>query len=619
MLCGIEVPCYSPSGNTQIKVMDSSMFTDRSACRQMIGYCSQANPLWHWLTVEEHLYFYAKVKGVGRKERKAVVDQQIVDMDLVEHRYKRAGNLSGGNKRKLVVAMSMIGAPPIIFLDEPSAGMDPQARRKMWNIIQNIASKSKKSTVILTTHSMDECEALCSKVGIMTDGLFRCYGNIQRIKQQYGKGFDLFVKFQRADLEDKLVFMQRFLNSKDESTAQLFRSLFPNDDEDDRKTLAHIGQFATESLRDLKAIMITVREGKVDDLLRNSSITLKQAFDILSKTRYENLTSGDASSKTAPASLGDLNKEVLKLMYQRSSPFPLASRYSTKANPSKKEVKDMLGESITLMLFAEWYMVSVSRLRFTNWVFEVFGATIADYTQSQVSGGSGSLHLNLGDDVQKAVGKVLDKDTAMGELSTKASSSEAGTAGDSGKSLATLTTNSTGATGGKRTITNMPDKNKKGEPVAPFEPVQQLAPISESATGSGKSESAKIILEQQGNMLTFRIPKIANPANVIAQYYKIKAEKAAKDAKEAKTNPNKKTTKTSASYVVHDSGKKNEGDAGMEQSNIGLGMMFGLIECIKQEYHIAEYAITPTTLEQVFNTFARESEIERNADGNGRA
>jgi len=57
----------------------------------------------------------------------------------------------------------------------------------------------------------------------------------------------------------------------------------------------------------------------------------------------------------------------------------------------------------------------------------------------------------------------------------------------------------------------------------------------------------------------------------------------------------------------------------MEQSNIGLGMMFGLIECIKQEYHIAEYAITPTTLEQVFNTFARESEIERNADGNGRA
>ena len=82
----------------------------------------------------------------------------------------------------------------------------------------------------------------------------------------------------------------------------------------------------------------------------------------------------------------------------------------------------MLGESITLMLFAEWYLVSVSRLRFTNWVFEVFGATIADYTQSQVSGGSGSLHLNLGDDVQKAVGKVLDKDTAMGELSTKASS-----------------------------------------------------------------------------------------------------------------------------------------------------------------------------------------------------
>merc|ERR1719253_881322 len=102
----------------------------------------------------------------------------INEMDLTYHRKKRAYNLSGGNKRKLVIAMSLIGAPPVLFLDEPSAGMDPEARRNMWSIIQRIATKKKHSTVILTTHSMDECEALCSKVVIMTTGVYRTLGSI---------------------------------------------------------------------------------------------------------------------------------------------------------------------------------------------------------------------------------------------------------------------------------------------------------------------------------------------------------------------------------------------------------------------------------------------------------
>merc|ERR1719453_1091068 len=114
------------------------------------------------------------------------VDAIITDMTLEEHRWKRAGNLSGGNKRKLVIAMSLIGTPPVLFLDEPSAGMDPEARRNMWNIIQQVATKQKHSTVILTTHSMDECEALCSKVSIMTQGILRCLGSISHVKKTYG-------------------------------------------------------------------------------------------------------------------------------------------------------------------------------------------------------------------------------------------------------------------------------------------------------------------------------------------------------------------------------------------------------------------------------------------------
>jgi ABC-type multidrug transport system ATPase subunit len=84
--------------------------------------------------------------------------------------------LSGGNKRKVCVAIALIGNPPIILLDEPSAGMDPEARRFMWSIVANIA-QNKSSAVVLTTHSMEEAEALSTKMGIMVKGgIFKCFG-----------------------------------------------------------------------------------------------------------------------------------------------------------------------------------------------------------------------------------------------------------------------------------------------------------------------------------------------------------------------------------------------------------------------------------------------------------
>jgi len=99
-------------------------------------------------------------------------------MSLEDHRNKLAGALSGGNKRKLSVAMATLGNPPIILLDEPSAGMDPEARRFMWSVVAKISQRDKKSAVILTTHSMEEAEALSTKMGIMVrGGIFKCFGS----------------------------------------------------------------------------------------------------------------------------------------------------------------------------------------------------------------------------------------------------------------------------------------------------------------------------------------------------------------------------------------------------------------------------------------------------------
>ena len=146
------------------------------------------------MSVEEHLWFYAAIKGVPNDCRKQVVEDVIQDLDLDAYRSTTAGSLSGGWKRKLCVAIAIIGNPPIVLLDEPSAGMDPEARRFMWQVIERQLSQKdgKKSTVVLSTHSMEEAEALSTKMAIMVrGGLLRCFGSAQHIKNKFATGYEI--------------------------------------------------------------------------------------------------------------------------------------------------------------------------------------------------------------------------------------------------------------------------------------------------------------------------------------------------------------------------------------------------------------------------------------------
>jgi len=166
-----------------------------SEARMLIGYCPQYDPIFPALTVEETLKFYALIKGISMDLIKDVVERAIAELNLKAHRGKQAGTLSGGNKRKLSVAMATIGNPPIILLDEPSAGMDPEARRFMWQVVEKISQRDKKSAVILTTHSMEEAEALSTKLGIMVrGGVFRCMGSTQHIKNKFAVGYEVEIK-----------------------------------------------------------------------------------------------------------------------------------------------------------------------------------------------------------------------------------------------------------------------------------------------------------------------------------------------------------------------------------------------------------------------------------------
>ena len=181
-------------GKVYIDGLDLSSTEQFSRARKLIGYCPQENAIFEGMTVLEHLWFYARIKGILKHLRQPIIEKILEEMDLEEFKSVQVQKLSGGNKRKVSVAMAMIGNPPIVFLDEPSTGMDPRAKRFMWTIISRISTLRKKSTVILTTHSMEEAEALCTKMGIMVNGRFKCFGSSQDIKDKFGTGYEVEIK-----------------------------------------------------------------------------------------------------------------------------------------------------------------------------------------------------------------------------------------------------------------------------------------------------------------------------------------------------------------------------------------------------------------------------------------
>uniref|UniRef100_A0A8C3RF33 ATP binding cassette subfamily A member 12 n=1 Tax=Cyanoderma ruficeps TaxID=181631 RepID=A0A8C3RF33_9PASS len=158
-----------------------------SAHWSLFGYCPQEDALDDLLTVEEHMYYYARLHGIPEGDIKGVVLQLLHRLNLMPYKDRVTSMCSYGTNRKLSTALALIGNPSILLLDEPSSGMDPNAKRHLWKIISEEVQN--KCSVILTSHSMEECEALCTRLAIMVNGSFQCIGSLQHIKSRFGRGF----------------------------------------------------------------------------------------------------------------------------------------------------------------------------------------------------------------------------------------------------------------------------------------------------------------------------------------------------------------------------------------------------------------------------------------------
>ncbi|MBZ3873801.1 ATP-binding cassette sub-family A member 13 [Sciurus carolinensis] len=146
----------------------------------LIGYCPQQDALDELLTGWEHLQYYCSLRGIPKQCIPEVAGDLVRRLHLEAHVEKPVSTYSGGTKRKLSTALALVGKPDILLLDEPSSGMDPCSKRYLW---QTIMKETREGcAVVLTSHSMEECEALCTRLAIMVNGSFQCLGSPQHIR-----------------------------------------------------------------------------------------------------------------------------------------------------------------------------------------------------------------------------------------------------------------------------------------------------------------------------------------------------------------------------------------------------------------------------------------------------
>eukprot|EP00546_Thalassionema_frauenfeldii_P021997 CAMPEP_0178898090 /NCGR_PEP_ID=MMETSP0786-20121207/2129_1 /TAXON_ID=186022 /ORGANISM="Thalassionema frauenfeldii, Strain CCMP 1798" /LENGTH=2244 /DNA_ID=CAMNT_0020568753 /DNA_START=187 /DNA_END=6921 /DNA_ORIENTATION=+ len=161
-----------------------------AAARKNIGFCPQVDPLLDLMTGRETLRLFGRLRGIQKSKLENVVSMLLEHLTLTPHADKPSQSYSGGNKRKLSLGIALIGDPKVLFIDEASSGMDPSARRKTWKLIEQA---SRTRSVIITSHSMEEVEALCTRVSIMVKGQFLCLGSVQHLKSKYLDGYTVEV------------------------------------------------------------------------------------------------------------------------------------------------------------------------------------------------------------------------------------------------------------------------------------------------------------------------------------------------------------------------------------------------------------------------------------------
>jgi ABC-type multidrug transport system ATPase subunit len=183
------------SGNA--RVFERHLNRDLESIRRRMGVVSQFDVLWDELTATDHMYLVSQIKRVSYKDHARFFNERLREVGLLESANLAVGKYSGGMRRRMSVALSTIGEPKVILMDEPTTGMDPVSRRQVWDLIQKM---KKNRVMIMTTHAMEEAELLSDKLAVLNHGEVSCVGTPLQLKNLLGKGYRVSLVCDRKQI-----------------------------------------------------------------------------------------------------------------------------------------------------------------------------------------------------------------------------------------------------------------------------------------------------------------------------------------------------------------------------------------------------------------------------------
>lgn len=195
--------CFMPPTSGEVKVFDMDVTKEPSSIKSRIGVMPQDDNLDPDLSVLENLIVYARYFDISKKDSLPLAGELLEFVGLKERANVNIRNLSGGMKRRLILARALINNPELLILDEPTTGLDPHSRRSVWDKLNYL--KSKNTTLLLTTHYMEEAEILCDRVAIMDSGKIVTIDTPQRLMNLHGGTLeDVYLKLTGKSLKDQI-------------------------------------------------------------------------------------------------------------------------------------------------------------------------------------------------------------------------------------------------------------------------------------------------------------------------------------------------------------------------------------------------------------------------------
>lgn len=194
-------------------VQGFSIKTDKSGNYANVGYCPQQDALFEDFTGRENLTIICLLRGIPSSMITETIQEWALELSFDKYLDKKVQTYSDGTKRKLSTALALIGNPSVVYLDEPTTGLDPRAKKQLWGVL--IQYRNSGKSIVLTSHSMEECEALCSKLAIMIKGEFKCLGSTHHLKKKFSKGTLLIIHLNKnnSNYETQLSLVKEFVQT----------------------------------------------------------------------------------------------------------------------------------------------------------------------------------------------------------------------------------------------------------------------------------------------------------------------------------------------------------------------------------------------------------------------